>query len=125
LTPQTRGGDLDHEHAGGSREGQAEEGCDEAPRVFPISRSRDALLAVLKANNPGKFRDRIEQLNIQDIDIDKLSPEVLDRLAEHLMNKALGGNPKAVAEARRQIEAGKTPAVEAIAEAIEITLEAT
>jgi hypothetical protein len=56
---------------------------------------------------------------------DKLSPEMLDKLAEHLMNKALGGNPRAVAEARRQIEAGGEPTVESVAEAMGATLEAT
>ena len=71
------------------------------------------LLAMLKANNPDKFRDRIEQVNIQDIDIDKLSPEVLDKLAEHLINKALAGKPEPmVAEARRRIEVGETVTIE-------------
>jgi hypothetical protein len=65
------------------------------------------LLAVLKANNPDKFRDRIEQVNIQDIDPDKLTPEMLDKLAEHLINKALAGkSPEEAAETRRRIEAG-------------------
>jgi hypothetical protein len=68
---------------------------------------------MLKANNPDKFRDRIEQVNIQDIDIDKLSPEVLDKLAEHLINKALAGKPEPmVAEARRRIEVGETVTIE-------------
>jgi hypothetical protein len=31
------------------------------------------LLAVLKANNPDKFRARVEQVNTQDLDIDKLA----------------------------------------------------
>jgi hypothetical protein len=71
------------------------------------------LLAVLKANNPDKFRDRIEQVNIQDIDIDKLSPEILDKLAEHLINKAMAGKPpEMVEEARKRIEAGETVTIE-------------
>jgi hypothetical protein len=71
------------------------------------------LLAVLKANNPDKFRDRIEQVNIQDIDIDKLSPEMLDKIADHLINKALAGQPKElVEEAKRRIEAGEAVTIE-------------
>jgi hypothetical protein len=68
------------------------------------------LLAVLKANNPDKFRDRIEQINIQDIDLDKLTPEVLDKIAEHLIAKALGADstPEAVADVKRRLEAGET-----------------
>jgi alkyl sulfatase BDS1-like metallo-beta-lactamase superfamily hydrolase len=54
-----------------------------------------------------------------EIDPGKLTPEILDKLAERLMNKALGGNQRAVAEARRQIEAGETPTVESVAEVIE------
>jgi len=74
------------------------------------------LLAVLKANNPDKFRDRIEQVNTQDIDIDRLSPEILDKLADHLIQKALKekglNNPAAVAEVTKRLEAGETVTVE-------------
>jgi hypothetical protein len=38
------------------------------------------LLAVLKANNPDKFRDRIEQTNLLDLDPAKLTPEILTGL---------------------------------------------
>jgi hypothetical protein len=37
----------------------------------------------------------------------KLTPEQLDCIAEHFMNKALGGDQRAVAECRRQLEAGE------------------
>jgi hypothetical protein len=73
------------------------------------------LLAVLRANNPDKFRDRIEQVNIQDIEIDKLSPEVLDKIADHLIQKALKDRPAAVVEeATRRLEAGETVTIESL-----------
>lgn len=59
---------------------------------------------------------------LSDLDPDKLSPEILDKLAEHLIQKALAGKPpEMVEEARRRLEAGETVTVEGI----EATLEAT
>jgi hypothetical protein len=37
-----------------------------------------------------------------------MTPEQLDCIAEHLIAKALGNNPHAIAEAHRRIEAGET-----------------
>ena len=45
---------------------------------------------------------------------DKLTSEQLDCIAEHLIRKALGDNPAAVAEATRRIDAGETVTVEAV-----------
>ena len=47
-----------------------------------------------------------------DIDADKLTPAQLDVIADHLIRKALGDNPAAVAEAQRLIEAGQNPTIE-------------
>jgi hypothetical protein len=47
-----------------------------------------------------------------DIDPDKLTPEMLDKIADRLLKKAFGDNPKAVAEAQRLIEDCETPAIE-------------
>jgi hypothetical protein len=49
------------------------------------------------------------------LDPDKLTPEMLDKIAEHLIQKALAGKPKEVVdEARRRIEAGGKVTVESI-----------
>jgi hypothetical protein len=48
-----------------------------------------AAIFLLKGLKPATFKDRLEQVNIQDLDIDKLSPEILDKLADHLIAKAL------------------------------------
>jgi len=55
---------------------------------------------------PELYKRHVENTNLMDIDPDKLTPVQLDCIAEHLIKKALGDNPKAVAEARRRIEAG-------------------
>ena len=89
--------------------------------LFEIEFSDQLLIRLLEANNPEKYGRRVEQINLMDIDPDKLTPEMLDKIAEHLLNKALGGNPPAVAEAKRRIEGGETVTVEAI----ETELEAT
>jgi len=84
--------------------------------LFTTEYSDSLLMFLLKANNPDKFRDRIEQVNTQDIDIDRLSPEILDKLADHLIQKALKekglNNPAAVAEVTKRLEAGETVTVE-------------
>jgi len=72
-----------------------------------------AAIFLLKGLKPETFRDRIEQLNIQDIDPDKLNPEMLDKIADHLIAKALAqsgiqAKPHTIAEIGRRIEAGKT-----------------
>ena len=63
---------------------------------------------------------------LSDLDPGKLTPEVLDKLADHLIQKALKEkglrcDAQAVAEVGRRLEAGETVTVESI----EATLEAT
>jgi hypothetical protein len=70
------------------------------------------LIRLLEANDPSQFKRHVENTNLLDIDPDKLSPEMLDKIADHLLNKALGGNQRAVAEAHRRIEAGETVTIE-------------
>ena len=82
--------------------------------LFDIEYSDQLLIRLLEAFNPEKYGRRVEQINLMDIDPDKLTPAMLDRIAEHLLNKALGGNQRAVPEAKLRIEAGETVTVEAI-----------
>jgi len=37
---------------------------------------------------------------------------MFDKIADHLLKKAPGDNPRAVAEAQRLIESGETPTIE-------------
>src|ERR1022692_2427202 len=85
--------------------------------LFEIEYSDQLLIRLLEAYNPEKYGRRVEQINLMDIDPDKLTPAQLDKIAEHLIQKALAGKPEAmVAEARRRLEAGEAVTVEALAE---------
>jgi hypothetical protein len=59
-----------------------------------------AAIFLLKGLKPRTFRDRIEQINIQDLDPDKIPPELLDKIADRMIEQALG-SPAAVAEVER------------------------
>jgi hypothetical protein len=55
--------------------------------------SDQLLIRLLEAYNPEKYgRRRGEQTNLTDIDPDKLTPELLNKIADHLLKKALGDN---------------------------------
>src|SRR5450755_1370245 len=75
-----------------------------------------AAIFLLKGLKPEKFRDRLEQTNLLEIDPDKLTPRQLDVIAEHLIRRALCDDPQAIAETRRRLEAGETVTVEALAQ---------
>src|SRR5450432_1286451 len=77
-----------------------------------------AAIFLLKGLKPETFRDRIEQINIQDIDPDKIPPELLDKIANRMIEQALG-SAAAVAEVDRRLKAGESVAFEDVAKAIE------
>jgi hypothetical protein len=87
--------------------------------LFEIEYSDQLLIRLLEAFNPEEYGRRVEQINLMDIDSDKLTPEQLDRIADHLIAKALGNNPVAIAEAQRLIEAGGPVTIEASMQAAE------
>jgi hypothetical protein len=89
--------------------------------LFDIEYSDQLLIRLLEAFNPEKYGRRVEQINLMDIDPDKLTPEILDKLADHLIQKALKEkglrcDAQAVAEVGRRLEAGETVTVEALAQ---------
>jgi hypothetical protein len=92
---------------------------------YETENSDTLLLAVLKANNPDKFRDRLEQTNLLDLDPNKMSPELLDKIADHLLKKALGDNPAAIAEVDRRLAAGENPTIDAVCQAVSEPTRAT
>src|ERR1017187_6014622 len=81
--------------------------------LFDIEYSDQLLIRLLEAFYPAKYGRRVEQINLMDIDPDKLTPAMLDKITEHLLKKALGDNLEVVAEARRRLEAGESVTVEA------------
>jgi hypothetical protein len=42
-----------------------------------------------------------------DLDPDKLTPEMMDKLADHMLKQALGDNPAVIAEVNRRLAAGE------------------
>jgi hypothetical protein len=69
--------------------------------LFEIEYSDQLLIRLLEAYNPEKYGRRVEQINLMDIAPDKLSPEMLDKIADHLIQKALAGQPKEVVRRRK------------------------
>jgi hypothetical protein len=61
---------------------------------------------LLKACNPERFRQRLETINVEEIDPDKLTPAQLDKIGEHLIRMA-GIDEAKVAEAKRRLAAGE------------------
>src|ERR1035438_164944 len=57
--------------------------------LFENRRAEQVLLRIAEARMPEKYKPRVENTNLLDIDPDKLTPEMLDRIAEHLIQKAL------------------------------------
>ncbi|MGD0301652.1 MAG: SAF domain-containing protein [Bryobacteraceae bacterium] len=80
--------------------------------LFDIEYSDQLLIRLLEVFNPEKFGRRVEQINLMDIDPDKLTPEMLDELADHLIAKALKekglNSPEMVAKVAKRLEAGET-----------------
>jgi len=72
---------------------------------------------LLKACNPERFRERIEQTNLLDIDPDRFTPEMLNKIAEHLIKQELGERPPEVmAEVKRRLVAGEPMTVDVVTE---------
>jgi len=84
--------------------------------LFTTEYSDSLLIFLLKAYNPDRFRERIEQTNLLEIDPKKLTPAQRDVIAQHLIEKAFADHPQLVAEARSRIEAEEAVTVEAMYE---------
>lgn len=79
--------------------------------LFETEVDAQVLLRVAAARMD-KYKVRVEQTNLMEIDPDKWTPEQLDKVATALIQKTLGDNPEVVAEARRKLEAGEAVTVE-------------
>jgi hypothetical protein len=86
--------------------------------LFTTEYSDSLLMFLLKASNPERFRERLEQTNLLDIDPDKVPPELLDKIANRMIEQALGSQA-AVEEVNRRLAAGESVAFEDVAKAIE------
>lgn len=79
--------------------------------LFETEVDAQVLLRVAAARMD-KYKVRVEQTNLMEIDPDKWTPEQLDKVATALIQKTLGDNPEVVAEARHKLEAGEAVTVE-------------
>jgi hypothetical protein len=77
----------------------------EGRRVYESEYSDQLLMFLLKANNPEKFRDRMEIKNLMDLDPTTWTDEQLEVLYEFALKKS-GGDPVKQAELRRAIDGG-------------------
>jgi len=73
---------------------------------------------LLKGLKPEKFRDRIEQTNLVDIDFAKLSVQQQDFWIDAIIKRYVGDDPAAIAETRRQL-GDTTVVVDAVSEVVE------
>jgi hypothetical protein len=84
----------------------------EGKPLFENRRSEMILMRIAEARMPEKYKPRVENTNLLDLDPDKLTPQILDKLADHLIAKALKekglNNPDMVAEVTKRLEAGET-----------------
>jgi len=90
--------------------------------LFDIEYSDQLLIRLLEAFYPEKYGRHVEQINLMDIDPDKLTLAMLDKIANHLLQKALGATPAVIAEIDRRLAAGENPTFEE-AKAIEAPKE--
>jgi len=64
-----------------------------------------AAIFLLKGLKPQKFRERIEQTNLHEMDFNKLTVEQLETLAQQWIKQATGNDPALAAQTRRELEA--------------------
>ena len=69
--------------------------------------SDQLLTLLLRANDPERFRERVENRNINEIDWENAPEELLEKIAMKFLSQAFPNDPGAAAEARRQLEAGE------------------
>src|ERR1700733_1347099 len=77
-----------------------------------------AAIFLLKGLKPQKFRERIEQTNLHEMDFTKLSSEQLEALAHQWILQATGNDPALAEQTRKQLEA-KVRVIEGTAEVVE------
>jgi len=83
--------------------------------LFENVRSEMILMRIAEARMPELYKRRTEQVNIESLDPEKMSPEMLDKIADHLIEKALAGKPpEMIEEAKRRIAAGESVTVESL-----------
>jgi hypothetical protein len=69
------------------------------------------LKMLLMAHAPERFKQRVEQTNFEKISLDDMTPEMMDKLADHLIAKALKekglNTPEMVEQVGKRLAAGE------------------
>ena len=86
--------------------------------LFENRRAEQVLLRIAEARMPEKYKPRVEQTNLLDLDPAKIPAELLDKIANRMIEQALG-SAAAVDEVDRRLAAGEPVALEDVAKAIE------
>jgi len=71
--------------------------------LFENKGSEMVLMRIAEARLRERYRRRTEQISWMEIDPDKLTPEQLDCIANHLIKRALDDNPKAAVRDRSEM----------------------
>ena len=87
--------------------------------MFENRRAEQVLLRIAEARMPEKYKQRVEQTNFAKMSLEDMTPEMMDKLADHLLKRALGDNPAVIAEVDRRLAAGEEPPTFEEAKAIE------
>jgi hypothetical protein len=83
--------------------------------LFDYEKSDQLLIRLLEANDPDRFKRRVENTNLLDMDFTKLSPDQLQVIADQFIKTALGTSDPALVEAKRLELEAKVKAVEGTA----------
>jgi hypothetical protein len=79
--------------------------------LFETEVDAQVLLRVASARMD-KYKVRVEQTNFEKLSLDDMTPEMMDKLANHMLKQALGDNPAVIAEVDRRLAAGENPTFE-------------
>ena len=87
--------------------------------LYETEYSDQLLITLLKANNPTRFKDRTELVNLHEIDLSKVSPEMMNAIVDAALKKASGGDPALEQEMLRIAAQQAGVVVETTAEVVE------
>jgi hypothetical protein len=90
----------------------------EGKPLFENRRAEQVLLRIAEARMPEKYKQRVEQTNLMDLDPNKIPPELLDKIANRMIEQALG-SAAAVDEVNRRLAAGESVEFDDVQKAIE------
>jgi hypothetical protein len=89
----------------------------EGKPLFENQRSEMILMRIAEARMPELYKRRVEQTNLLDLDPAKIPPELLDKIANRMIEQALG-SAAAVEEVNRRLATGESVTLDAVCQAM-------